>query len=409
MPEVSVKLYKPYGKQREIHSVLNDKTTTFIVVKAGRQAGKSLLAMNQGLFWALSNANRIVYWVSPTSAQAVKIYKQILKPLLHTNLIKSNKGGQGDAEIIFSNGSIIKFRSALQEDSLRGESVDYLIVDEAAFVKEEVFQEVLLPMLNVRGKKCLFISTPKGKNFFYYQFLKGNTGNPSYKSFEFISSDNPHSNPEIIQMAKESLPDVLFRQEYLAHFVDNSAVFENIDTLAVEVPITQPNPNDKYYAGIDIGMKNDYTVLTIMNKDYRMVYQDRFTNVTAPELKTRLKETLNKFKPSMTFLELNNQGGPIYDDLKADNVPNLKGFNTTGPSKDKIINNLINLFASKKITVLNDKNLKTELEAFTMTITNTGKAKFAGANGFHDDTVMSLAIAVECLNTNIYKGNIVFL
>jgi phage FluMu gp28-like protein len=405
----NIKLYKPYSKQREVHTALNDKDTTFIVVKAGRQAGKSLLAINQALMWALSKSDRIVYWVSPTASQASKIYKQLTTPLMQTDLITRYRGGQGDTEVVFSNGSIIKFRSAAQEDSLRGESIDYLIVDEAAFVKESVFQEILLPMLNVRGKKCLFISTPKGKNYFYYQFLKGQGEHTDYKSFEFISSDNPHSNNSIIQMAKDSLPDVLFKQEYLAQFVDNAAVFENIDELACMTQIEAPVSTDKYYIGVDIGMKNDYTVVTILNQRYELIHMDRFTDITAPELKLRLIKTFDTFKPTKIYIELNNQGMPIYDDLKAMGVRNLQGFNTTSTSKNEIINNLINLFASKKIKVLNNNVVKTELEAFTMTVSPTGKAKFAGANGFHDDIPMSLAIGVECLNKNVYSGKIVFL
>ena len=107
-----------------------------------------------------------MYWVSPTQGQSSKVYKQILDLVIEAPVVKSYKGSMGDMEILFHNGSIIKFRSAAQEDSLRGEPIDYLIIDEGAFQKESVFQEILLPMLNVRGKKCLVVSTPKGKNWF---------------------------------------------------------------------------------------------------------------------------------------------------------------------------------------------------------------------------------------------------
>ena len=403
---VNIKLYNPYFKQKEVHKYCGDKSTFFISVNAGRQSGKSLLSINQALMWALSNRDRIIYWVSPTVGQATKIYKQMLKAILKTNIVKSHKGSMGDTEIVFENNSIIKFRSAAQEESLRGESVDYLIIDEAAFIKEEVYQAILLPMLNVRGKKCLIVSTPKGKNWYYYHVLKGLSGtNTKYKSFQFNSSDNPHSNPDIIELARQSMPDVLFKQEYLAEFVDSAAIFERIKELSTSKLIASPVSGHQYYGGVDIGMKGDYTVISLLNQDGALVYYDRFTDLPAPQLKERLKKTLDLFKPRKTLIELNNQGQPIFDDLKGMNIPNIEGFYTTSSSKPEIINNLINAFSSKKLSILDDDIYNTELEAFTMTQTPTGKPKFEAASGFHDDCVMSLAIGWECLNKNKYNGS----
>ena len=159
-----IKLYKPYSKQIPIHQACNDDTTFFITAVAGRQAGKTALAQQQAIYWALNSDKVVVYWVSPTAGQATKVYKQLLEMVIKTPVVKSYKGGQGDTEIVFVNGSKILFRSSAQEDSLRGETIEYLIDDEAAFQKEEVFTTILLPMLNVRGRKCLCISTGKGKN-----------------------------------------------------------------------------------------------------------------------------------------------------------------------------------------------------------------------------------------------------
>jgi len=405
---LQIKLYTPYLKQKQVHQACNDKTTFFTTVNAGRQAGKSLLGINQALKWSLSKNKRIVYWVSPTASQATKVYKNILNAIDTVPIIKSHKGSQGDTEIIFKNGSTIKFRSAQQEESLRGESVHYMVIDEAAYIKETTFQTILLPMLNVLGKKCLIISTPKGRNWFYSMWLNGKGTDIKYSSFKFTSADNPHANQDIINMAKSRMPKVLFDQEYMAEFVDSAAIFENIKELAILKPILGPVGSDKYFVGIDIGMKNDYTVVTVLNQKGEMVYVDRFTNVTSPVLKERVKKTLDLFKPVKTFLELNNQGGPIFDDLYPI-CPNLQGFNTTSSSKPEIINNLINAFSSSKLKVIDEEALKLELESFTVTYGLNGRAKFSAPSGFHDDYVMSLAIAYECLNKNLFTGSYVFM
>lgn len=383
--------------------------TFFITVNAGRQSGKTALSQQQAIYWALKNSKRTIYWVSPTAAQTSKVYKQILNMVLPTPTVSTYKGSQGDTEIIFNNGSIIKFRSAAQEDSLRGETIDYLIIDEAAFIKQSVFQEVLLPMLNVRGKKCLIISTPKGKNWFFHHYMRGFENNKKYKCFKFTSLDNPYSSKDTIEIAKQSLPQVLFEQEYLGMFIDNSAIFENIEELACLHLQGEPKAGDVYYAGVDIALKDDYTVVNIINQKFEVVYFERYNRLTAPQLKENLINCFKKWKPKKIYIEENNQGLPIIDDLVITHkVKNIEGFKTTATSKPEIINNLINAFASKKIKVPNNDVYKSELELFTMTMSPSGTPRFSAPDGFHDDIPMSLAIAWECMNKNIYKGIYVF-
>ena len=401
-----IKLYKPHLNQLPVHNACNDNTTFFITLNAGRQSGKTALAQQQAIYWAGSLAKKTIYWVSPTQGQTSKVYKQILEMIVETPLIKSHKGSMGDTEIVFSNNSIIKFRSSAQEDSLRGETIEYLIIDEAAFVKESVFQEILLPMLNVRGKKCLIISTPKGKNWFFYQYQRGMKANEKiYKSFKFTSLDNPYSNKSIIKIAEENLPSVLFSQEYLGEFVDNAAIFENINELANINIVNKPIPGAIYFIGVDIALKDDYTVINVLDKDSNVVWYERYNQITSPQLKENLIKCFELWKPKKILIEENNQGLPIIHDLKITHkVPNIEGFKTTSTSKQEIINNLINAFASKKIRVPNDADYKSELEVFSMTISPTGTPKFSAPAPFHDDIVMSLAIAWECSNKFKYNG-----
>lgn len=405
-----IKLYKPYKKQIPVHQACNDDTTFFITVNAGRQSGKTALAIQQGIFWASNKPRVVVYWVSPTQSQASKVYKQMLEMLIKTPIVKSYKGSMGDTEILLTNDSIIKFRSSAQEDSLRGETVDYEILDEAAFIKESVFSEILLPMLNVRGKKCLVISTPKGKNWFFNQIQRGKKGDDSYKSFKFTSLDNPYASKVVIGIAKENLPDALFRQEYMGEFIDSSAIFENVNELACLDKHLTPVTGGSYWMGIDIALKDDYTVITVIDKNNDTVWYDRFNHVTAPQLKQRVIEAVNLWKPRKILIEENNQGLPIIDDLKhTHKINNIVGFKTTSTSKQEIVNNLINAFSSKKIRVPKDDIYKSELETFTMTISPTGQPKFAAANGFHDDIPMSLAIAWECVNKYKFSGSYSFI
>ena len=406
----SISLYKPHDKQREVHTICNDFDTFFISVNAGRQSGKTALSQQQALFWALNNDNVLIYWVSPTQAQATKVYKQLLDMVGNMPFLKSHKGGMGDTELIFTNKSRILFRSAAQEDSLRGETIEYLIVDEAAFCKEDTFNTILLPMLNVRGRKCLIISTPKGKNWFHGMIQKGNSEAKDYASFLFTSYENPYASKKIIDIAKGNMPDVMFRQEYLGEFVDNSAIFENLNELCILDKLEQPIAGDRYFVGIDIALKDDYTVITIINQDGHVVSYERFNNTSAPQVKENIKSVIAKWKPVKTMIEENNQGNAIIDDLIIDHKQkNIVGFKTTAASKPVMINNLIAAFSSKKVYVPKDSVYRSELEMFIMVMSKTGQIKFEAASGFHDDIPMSLAIAWECRNKYTYSAQYNFL
>lgn len=394
---MEVQLYTPYNKQVQVHQGCDNESYIFDTVCASRQTGKTMLAQNQVIKWALENKNVTIMWVSPTNSQVNKVYKNIIQAVGDSPMVKSHKATAGDIEIVFSTGSIIKFKSAAAEDGLRGETVHYMVIDEVAFIKETTFMEILLPMLNTAGRKCLVISTPKGKsNWFHKHFMRGKQGDRKYKSYHFNCYDNPFANADIIATAKSSMPGKIFQQEYLAEFVDGGMVFENINEVCVTNKSPIPKPGQSYYAGIDLALKNDYTVFTVVDSEGDMVWYDRFNQITGPELKERLVRNIRTWKPVNTLVELNNMGQVIYDDLKyMYEVKNLQGWNTTYSSKNEMLMRLLNAFAEKSLTCPDDDILKAELETFEMTITSSGKIHFAAAEGFHDDMVMSLAIARE--------------
>ena len=109
-----------------------------------------------------------------------------------------------------------------------------MVIDEAAFIKELALNEAILPTLSATGKKCLIISTPKSKNWFYKFYILGKEENSQYVSFEGISIDNPHVDQNFILEQEKSLPPDIYKQEYLAKFTDaGSDVFTNVDAVCL--------------------------------------------------------------------------------------------------------------------------------------------------------------------------------
>lgn len=398
---INLTLVKPHKYQRKIVDSCLDPSIFFTVAVVGRQFGKTCIAENVAVYWGVNNPNTKTMWVSPTDAQAQKVQNEIVSAIIHSGVIKSSKKSKGDTEIRFHNDSVILFRSAASEDSLRGESVHYMILDESAFMKRTTIEAILLPMLNVTGRHCLFITTPKGKNYIFDYFKKGQDRkkNPKWNSLRFSTLDSPLANEDLIEMFRETLPPKLFQQEIEAQFVDSSSVFNNVTSQLNLEELNSPIPGAKYWAGIDVGIVTDATVVAIVDENGDLVKYYRFVDEEAPEIMAKIRAIDKKWKFQNITIENNNQGIVLYQELRRV-MNNITDFNTNSKTKPLIINRLIHLFNVKGINLVNDDYLRTELESFIYKQTSTGHLKFLADYGFHDDVVMALAIAVYAKENN---------
>ena len=225
---MNVTLFTPHKGQKKVIDGFADSEHKFGVVACGRQYGKSLLAQNLMLYWLLSKPNQKAGFFSPIFTQAKKVFNEL--EAASNKLIKSSN--KADLTITFINGSTVQFFGSERYDSIRGFSFNYVVVDEAAFIKEDAVNEAIFPTLSALGKKCLIISTPKSKNWFHTYYLKGIDGGSDYISFAGISTDNPHIDVDFINEQAKSLPADIFAQEYLAQFSEaTNDVFRGIDAV----------------------------------------------------------------------------------------------------------------------------------------------------------------------------------
>ena len=201
----------------------------------------------------------------------------------------------------------------------------------------------------MRGKKVLILSTPKGKNQFYNLFNLAEH-NSNYISFRGSSYDNPFIDPEEIKEAERNLPDHVFKQEYLAEFLDNgSSVFRNIK----ECVKTSVNTSS-LYAGIDLGRSDDYTVLTIVDSNNIEVYSERWRHMEWSSIINNIVIQLNKFRPN-TLVESNGAQDAIFEQIRnkvSYNKNSIQPFVTTSKSKQNIVEDLIVKFENKDIGII---------------------------------------------------------
>lgn len=200
--------------------------TRFKVVAAGRRCGKSRLSAVTLLIEALNcPEGSSVMYVAPTMGQARSIIWDLLHDLGRP-VIKSSH--VNNLEITLINGRKILVRGADNPDSLRGVSLTYLVLDECAFIKQDVWEKILRAALSDRKGRALFISTPSGRNWFYDVFKLGQGAtDDEWKSWHKTTADNETIDPKEIEAAKRTLSSFAFKQEYLSSFdTSGSDVFK---------------------------------------------------------------------------------------------------------------------------------------------------------------------------------------
>ena len=356
------------------------------------------------------------WWIAPSYPMSMvgwRLIKSLVRPVAGVTTRLTDK------QVLFPNSGEIRVRSADNPDSLRGEGLDFVVLDECAFMKEAAWIESIRPALSDRQGRAMFISTPKGRNWFWRLFQRGlDEHDTEWAAWRFPTSDNPFITDEEIEAAKAGLPERIFRQEYNAEFIEDAGgIFRGVMDRAILSPLNSPIAGRQYAAGVDIASKVDYTVVCVMDVASReMVYMDRFNRVDYPMLEDRLAALYKRFNLESMTVEDNSIGQGVFDHLNQRGL-NVIPFHTSNTSKHTIIQNLASAFEHKDIKILTDPVLVGELQAFEGSRTTGGAFKYGAPEGMHDDCVMALAIAwhsisappaagvlITDIDKNVYKS-----
>jgi len=391
----TIKGYTPHENQRVLHDAIRNDPAKYYVFNIGRQFGKTMLCVNQMLDWAINQPGCNIAWVTPIYKQSKKVFREFEKATEKSGLFTYNKSDL----IIEGFGSTIEFFSAENADGIRGNTFHYLVCDEYDFIKPNVWEEVLQPTVLVKGKKVVFISTPKGKKAMFKLKQTAHIDD-RYRYFQFTSYDNPMIDPREIDAIKRTIPDHIFRQEYLAEFVDNAGgIFKH-----VRDAIAPMGALGSHYGGLDIGRADDYTVLTIENKKGEEIHVERWRHDEWSNIIDKVANVIKKYK-AHTYVEVNNQGDVFYEMLKKKCGNLVQPFTTTTKTKPIMIEDLAVAFEQKEVTILNNEWQIDELEAFTYVYDPKRRTvKYSAPEGIHDDYVMSKALCNQARKNLSKKG-----
>ncbi len=220
--------------------------TRFKVVAAGRRTGKSRLAAWLLILNALQTDKGQVFYVAPTQGQARDIMWQTLMELGHPVISGSHIN---NLQIKLVNGATISLKGADRPETMRGVSLKFLVMDEYADMKPDVWEQILRPALADQKGEAMFIGTPMGRNHFYELYKYAELGNdPTYKGWHFTSYDNPLLDSEEIDMAKKSMSSYAFRQEFMASFEARGSEMFKEDWIQYG---EEPDVGD-YYIAVDL-------------------------------------------------------------------------------------------------------------------------------------------------------------
>ena len=374
---IEIKLPKPHAAQRAVL----DSPARFRVMMCGRRFGKSLISQNISIENGL--ANKKVAYITPTYQLGKTFFQEICK-ILPEKVYKKN---ETDLTINFITGGQIRFFTGERLDALRGLKFHLVIIDEASYIAnlEDGWLNSIRPTLTDYKGLAIFLSTPRGKNFFYSLYMKG--GEPDWEAFKFTTYDNPHIDPSEVDAAKFQLPNVVFEQEYMANPMENAA--NPFGSEHINACVKDGIAGKAEYYGIDLAKSVDWTVIIGLDKLGQVVHFERFQKDWMQTKETILR--LPKNLPIM--IDSTGVGDAIVEELQK-KFTQMHGFKFTSTSKQQLLEALANSIQTKTISYPTGL-IKEELEIFEYTFTSTG-VRYSAPSGFHDDCVIALALANKC-------------
>jgi hypothetical protein len=385
---LTITLPRPHRSQAEILAA----PARFRVLACGRRFGKTVYGQHRLVPPAL--AGKPVGWFAPSYkyfSEAWRDFHRALRPVI----ARSNAT---EKRIELITGGSIEFWSLTDPDAGRSRKYARVVIDEAAKVPrlEEAWNAAIRPTLaDLRGDADL-LSTPRGRDFFWRAWTWGqDAAEPDWASWRLPTVANPFIDPAEIEDARRKTPERLFRQEYLAEFLENAGgVFRNIaasidrgrggNRLVME-------PRTTYAMGIDLARVEDFTVITALDSTGKQVYFERFNQISWERQLAAVREAARTLRP-VIYCDSTGVGDPIFERIVNAGLEAYP-YQLTNASKRQLIDRLAIDLEHGKLRLMDVPEQEAELVAFEYRLTAARNVTMAAPEGMHDDCVIALALA----------------
>ena len=390
----TIEYTRPWLYPRQLDAIfdckdVNGDPSRYALIEASTKAGKTVGCMA----WLFEQAaihgqlGRNYWWVAPVYPQAKIAFRRLKRGLPKTLYVAN----ETELTITLINGAVMWFKSAEKPDNLYGEDVFGAVMDEASRAREESWHAVR-STLTATGGAIRIIGNVKGRrNWFYKMARKAEAGSPrmSYaKLTAFDAADGGVIKRSEIDDAREQLPENVFRELYLAEASDdegNPFGLTHIracttNALSDRAPIA---------CGIDLAKSVDWSVVIGLDHSGQVCGFERWQSpweVTEERILSLVGKT-----PSL--IDSTGVGDPIVERLQKKKRNVFEAFHFSSSSKQKLMEGLVVAIQSKQVK-FPEGAISAELENFEYVYTRTG-VRYSAPDGYHDDCVMALALAVE--------------
>ena len=365
----------------------------FTITEAATKCGKTF----SHLWWLFESANLETkrganyWWVAPVYQQAEIAFNRLRRVISQFNVYNINLS---KLTVECPNGAIIHFKSAEKPDNLYGEDVYGCVFDEFTRAREDAWFALRSTLTKTQGK-CKLIGNAKGKkNWGYILGAKARGGEPNYQYHRITAYDAIDAGileREEVEQAKRDLPEVVFKELYLAEPQEDGSNPFGFTFIKQCVKTISLKPA-KYF-GFDLAKKQDWTVIIGLDADGNVAYFDRF--------QIDWQTTTNRIKTAIgynrAYGDSTGVGDPIIETIQQSN-PRVEGINYTSRSKQQLMEGLAMAIQSGKTSILYGIH-QDEIESFEFEHTRTG-IRYNAPIGMTDDCVNAHALAWKCYDEN---------
>jgi len=388
--------------------------TKRIVACWARQTGKTTAIAVKVIHFAFTNAKTTTLIVSRGLRQSMIMFGVIehfidSHPVLRKSVVNSTR-----TLIQLSNGSqIIALPCGPDGATLRGYTAHLVVIDEAAFMPEDVIASVIFPMLATTNGTAIMLSTPWGRDHIFYRSFK----NPDYWSQHVRAESCPLISKEFLDQQRRDIGELRYKMEYEAEFVEDENSFfrqdlirecvEDYDLIDEEQIKTKDKIAGNYYLGADFGKRVDYSVVALLKEEekecYRLSFLKQFALGTPYSDIVGFLQRLNqKFDVKKGFVDQSAVGESLVEEIK-EFAPQIDGLAFTANVKQDLMILLQTRMKQKRVTLPMDRTLLSQINEQQYRF---GKAKptekpeekgimtFYHPPGTHDDQLWALALAV---------------
>lgn len=394
---VNAKTVYPHAGQQ----VVLDSQARFRVMNCGRRWGKTVLAAKIFVSKARKQ-NQMLWWVAPTYRVVKRGYAEVLKQLpdgvlAHPAPPDSHFDAGRPVILHFKNGTKMEFYSAERPEGMLGAAVDFAVLDEAALMKSNIWNQIVSPTLIDHQGGALMISTPRGRNWFYDVWLKGQDRvQDQWDSWTFTTQDNPTLPPGEADRMAADMPRMEAEQEIFAKWLAAGAQVFIIDHGVIQRDAVLDNHliegvsvKGAVFLGVDLARTSDWTVLYgTVEATRKNCYFERFQDVSWSEQRRRIRRAVRLLMKAgaehvTLMVDEGNAGSVIVEDLEEAGF-DVVGINFT-TQKAPMVRLLANDLDRGQARILED--FIVEFENYSMNTTPSGRIQYSAPEGQHDDVV----------------------